>query len=76
MSFTAGTILTASKINHITGGKCKTNESTTWGATVSKELLACILFAGISMLASHIKGKTCSIITDVTEHKMLCAISK
>lgn len=75
MSFIAGTIPTASKINHITGGKCKANESITWGATMSKELLAGILFAGISMSGRHIKGKPCSIITDVTEHEMLCAQS-
>lgn len=72
MSFTAGTIPTANKINHITGGKCEANENTTWDA---KELFACILFTGISMLGNHIEGKPSSIITDVTDHKMLHAIS-
>lgn len=75
MSFTAGTIPTANKINHITGGKREAYESTTWDATMSKELFACILFTGISMSGSHIKGKTSSIITGVTDHKMLHAIS-
>lgn len=56
MSFTAGSIPTAGKINHITGGKHEANESTAWDATMSKELFACIPFAGISMSGNHIKG--------------------
>lgn len=40
MSFTAGTIPTANKINHIIGGKGEANESTTWDATMRKELFA------------------------------------
>lgn len=75
MSFTAGTIPTANKINHIIGGKREANESTAWHATVSKGLFACILFAGIFMSGNHIKGKTNSIIIDVMDHKMLRAIS-
>lgn len=43
---------------------------------MSKKLFACILCAGISMAGSHIKGKTVSVITDVADCKMLCAVSK